>query len=309
MVRNREVQHMKKRKLSLEEKSYTLSDKIMLRVSTLILALFFLAIMYPLIYAVISSFSKGVLDLNLIQDQFTLEGYKACFNYPLLWSGFANSVLYTGLGTIIALIVTVCCAYPLSIKGLPFAGVMLFLCMFTMYFDGGLIPTFLWIKDLGLYNTMWAVILPSSLSIFNMLVMRTYFADSIPHDLKEAAGLDGANEIVYLIRIVLPLSGPVIAVIALYYASSLWNSYFNAMMYLLDLEKMPLANILRNLLITTQNAGSSAATDSMTAAAMEERQEVMKYCVMVIATVPMMVLYPFIQKFFVKGVMIGAVKG
>lgn len=121
--------------------------------------------------------------------------------------------------------------------------------------------------------------------------------------------MDGRQRHVYLIRIVLPLSGPVIAVIALYYASSLWNSYFNAMMYLLDLEKMPLANILRNLLITTQNAGSSAATDSMTAAAMEERQEVMKYCVMVIATVPMMVLYPFIQKFFVKGVMIGAVKG
>ena len=263
---------MKKRKKSLEERSYTVGDRVMLGIST-------------------------------------LEGYKACFNYPLLWSGFANSILYTCLGTVIALVVTICCAYPLSIKGLPGSGFMLFICMFTMYFDGGLIPTFLWIKQAGLYNTMWAVILPGALSIYNMLVMRTYFANSIPHDLKEAADLDGANEITYLLRIVIPLSGPVIAVIALYYASALWNSYFNAMMYLLDLEKMPLANILRNLLITSQNAGSSAATDSMTAAAMEERQDVMKYCVMVIATVPMMVLYPFIQKFFVKGVMIGAVKG
>lgn len=298
---------MKKRKMSIEEKSYTTGDRVMLGISALILLLFFLAIVYPLVYATISSFTKGVLPLDLIPDRFTLEGFKACFNYPLLWSGFANSVLYTCLGTGIALVVTICCAYPLSIKNLPGAGVMLFICMFTMYFDGGLIPTFLWIKNMGLYNTMWAVILPSALSIYNMLVMRTYFSDSIPHDLKEAADLDGANEITYLLRIVIPLSGPVIAVIALYYA--LWNSYFNAMMYLLDLEKMPLANILRNLLITSQNAGSSAATDSMTAAAMEERQDVMKYCVMVIATVPMMIVYPFIQKFFVKGVMIGAVKG
>lgn len=300
---------MKKRRLSLEERTYSIGDKILLGFSTFILVLYFLAIMYPLVYAAISSFSKGVLPLNLIPKQFTLEGYKACFNYPLLWSGFGNSILYTCLGTLIALVVTICCAYPLSIKGLPCSRLMLFICMFTMYFDGGLIPTFLWIKSAGLYNTMWAVILPSALSIYNMLVMRTYFSDSIPYDLKEAADLDGANEIVYLVRIVIPLSGPVIAVIALYYASALWNSYFNAMMYLLDLEKMPLANILRNLLITIQNAGSSAASDSMTAAAMEERQEVMKYCVMVIATVPMMVLYPFIQKFFVKGVMIGAVKG
>lgn len=300
---------MKKRKMSMEERSYTRGDRVMLGLSSLILALFFIAIMYPLVYAMISSFTKGVLPLNLIPKQFTLEGYKACFNYPLLWSGFGNSILYAALGTLIALVVTICCAYPLSIKGLPGAGIMLFICMFTMYFDGGLIPTFLWIKNAGLYNTMWAVILPSSLSIYNMLVMRTYFSNSIPYDLKEAADLDGANEITYLLRIVIPLSGPVIAVIALYYASALWNSYFNAMMYMLDLDKMPLANILRNLLITSQNAGSSAATDSMTAAAMEERQDVMKYCVMVIATVPMMVLYPFIQKFFVKGVMIGAVKG
>jgi putative aldouronate transport system permease protein len=303
------MRNIKTRTLTLEERSYGVGDRTMLGVFALILMFFFVAIMYPLIYAAISSFTKGILPLNLVPKLFTLEGYKACFNYPLLWSGFKNSCLYTCLGTIIALVVTICCAYPLSIKNLPGSGFMLFICMFTMYFDGGLIPTFLWIKKTGLYNTMWAVILPSALSIFNMLVMRTYFSNSIPFDLKEAADLDGASEITYLLRIVIPLSGPVIAVIALYYASALWNSYFNAMMYLLDLKKMPLANILRNLLITSQNAGSSAATDSMTAAAMEERQDVMKYCVMVIATVPMMVIYPFIQKFFVKGVMIGAVKG
>jgi putative aldouronate transport system permease protein len=300
---------IKKRKSrSVDVFTYTFGDKVILSIFALFLVLFFLAILYPLIYAVISSFSKGVLPLNLIPETFTLAGYMACLNYPLLWSGFTNSIVYMALGTSIALLVTICCAYPLSIRNLPLNGVMLGVCMFAMYFDGGLIPTFLWIKDLGLYNSMWAVILPCSLSIYNMLIMRTYFQSSIPAELKEAAELDGANEIMYLVRVVLPLSGPVIAVIALYYASYQWNSYFNAMIYLLDLKKMPLANILRNLLITAQSAGSQA-TDSITAALLEERQEVMKYCVIVIATVPMMILYPFVQKYFVKGIMIGAVKG
>lgn len=293
---------------SVEKLSYTLGDKLMLAVSEILLILFFIIILYPLIYALISSFTKGLLPLNLIPKQLTWAGYKACLVYPLLWSGFANSILYTVLGTSISLLVTICCAYVLSIKKLPMGKFLLAICMITMYFDGGLIPTFLWIKDLGIYNSIWAVVLPGCLSIYNMLVMRSYFQSSIPEELKEAADLDGANEIVYLVRIVLPLSGAVIAVIALYYASGIWNSYFNAMIYLMDLEKMPLANILRNLLITAQSAGSQA-TDSLTAQAMEERQDVMRYCVIVIATVPMMVIYPFIQKYFVRGVMIGAVKG
>lgn len=293
---------------SVDKASHTFSDKIVLGISTLILVLFFIIIVYPLIYAMNSSFTKGLLPLNLIPPKFTWAGYKACFDYPLLWISFLNSLLYTSLGTVIALIVTICCSYPLSIKGLPMGRLLLGICMFTMYFDGGLIPTFLWIKDLGLYNTMWAVILPSTLSIYNMLVMRTYFQSSIPTELKEAAQLDGANEFVYLVQVVIPLSKAVIAVIALYYASTLWNSYFNSMIYLQDIEKMPLAIILRNLLIASQNGGVQVA-DSDTAILMEERQEVMKYCVIVISTVPMMVLYPFIQRYFVKGVMIGAVKG
>lgn len=300
---------MKKRKAqySSEMAACTRSDNVMLWISMIILLAFFVTIMYPLVYAFISSFTKGVLPLNLIPRRLTWEGYKACFNYRLLWTGFANSILYTAVGTVISVCVTILCAYPLSVKKLRLKGLMLAVCMFTMYFDGGLIPTFLWVKDIGIYNTMWAVVLPSCLSIYNMLVMRTYFANSIPGELKEAADLDGANEITYLVRIVIPLSGAVIAVIALYYASGLWNSYFNAMLYLQDLEKLPLANILRNLLVTSQNAGASVDAD--TASALEERQEVMKYCVIVIATVPMMCLYPFVQKYFVKGVMIGAVKG
>lgn len=287
---------------------YTLGDKLMLVLVGLIMVIFFLALVYPLVYAMISSFTKGLLPLNLIPKKITLAGYQACFNYSLLWSGFKNSVIYTVLGTAVALVVTICCAYPLA-NNLRLRGLMLGICMFTMYFDGGLIPTFLWIKNLGLYNTVWAIVLPASLSIYNMIVMRTYFATTIPVEMKEAAELEGASELVYLVKIVLPLSGAVIAVIALYYASSLWNSYFNAMVYFQDLEKLPLANVLRSLLITAQNAGVNATTDSTTAALLEERQDVMKYCVIVISTIPMMCIYPFIQKYFVKGVMIGAVKG
>lgn len=307
MVRGDTMQHSAKAKRAQEFAAYTRSDHIMLWGSMTLLILFLIIVLYPLVYAFISSFTKGVLPLNLVPQLFTWEGYKACFQYRLLWTGFGNSLLYTALGTAISLIVTILCAYPLSINKLPLRNVLLVICMFTMYFEGGLIPTFLWIRDLGLFNTLWAVLLPGCLSIYNMLVLRTYFAHSIPADLKEAAELDGANEILYLVRIVLPLSGAVIAVIALYYASSIWNSYFNAMLYLQDLEKMPLANVLRNLLVTSQNAGASV--DAGSAQAMEERQEVMKYCVIVIATVPMMCIYPFVQRYFVNGVMIGAVKG
>ncbi len=293
--------------LAQEFKFYTLGDKIMVLFSALFLLLFFIVLVYPLLYAFVSSFNRGTLPLNLIPEKITLAGYIACFNYSLIWSGFLNSLLYTSVGTSIALLVTICCAYSLSVN-LRLRGIMLAICMFTMYFDGGLIPTFLWIKQLGLYNTMWAVILPASLSIFNMLVMRTYFATSIPGELREAAELDGANDIIYLFRIVIPLSGAVIAVVALYYASAMWNSYFYAMIYIQNLNKLPLPNVLRNILTISQSAGMDSF-DSSSAEQMEARQEVMKYCVIIVATVPMMIVYPFIQKNFVKGVMIGAVKG
>lgn len=286
---------------------FTISDLFVIAIISLLLFLFLIALIYPLLYASVSSFSKGLLPLNLVPKTITLAGYTACFNYPLIWSGFANSLIYSSLGTAIALLITISCAYALSIQ-LRLRGIMLAICMFVMYFDGGMVPNFLWIKQLGLYNTIWAIILPGSLSIYNMLVMRTYFQTSIPEELREAAELDGANEIIYLVRVVIPLSGAVIAVVALYYASSLWNSYFYSMIYLRDLEKMPLANVLRSILIITQSAGMTAM-DSETAAQIEERQQVMKYVVIIVATLPMMIIYPFIQKYFVKGVMLGAIKG
>ena len=162
-----------------------------------------------------------MLPLSLIPNRITLAGYEVCLQYGYLWKGFLNSVIYMIVGTALALLVTICCAYPMSLP-LRLGGVMAVICMFTMYFDGGLVPTYLWMKQLGLYNTMWALVLPASLSVYNMLVMRSYFTTAIPGDLREAAELDGAGEMTYLMRIVLPLSLSVIAVVALYYASALW---------------------------------------------------------------------------------------
>mgnify|MGYP004463820739 CR=1 FL=1 len=287
---------------------YTTGDRFLLAFFTLVLVFAFIAVLYPLIYALISSFNKGMLPLSLIPNRITLAGYEVCLQYGYLWKGFLNSVIYMIVGTALALLVTICCAYPMSLP-LRLGGVMAVICMFTMYFDGGLVPTYLWMKQLGLYNTMWALVLPASLSVYNMLVMRSYFTTAIPGDLREAAELDGAGEMTYLMRIVLPLSLSVIAVVALYYASALWSSYFQASIYIKDREKLPLANVLRTILVGAESYGSEGGVDSMTAEKMEERRDVMKYCVMVLATVPMMLIYPFIQKYFVSGVMIGAVKG
>lgn len=297
-----------KKKSSWSRNFYTLPDKFLLGFFTFMLALMFIAVFYPLIYALVSSFNRGMLPLNLIPNRVTLAGYEVCLQYSYLWQGFLNSIIYVSVGTVLALFVTICCAYPLTLP-LRLRGLFLGICMFTMYFSGGLIPTYLWIKKLGLFNSMWALVLPASLSIYNMIVMRTYFSTAIPKDLREAAELDGAGEMTYLLRVVLPLSGSVIAVIALYYASGLWNSYFQASIYIQNREKMPLANVLRTILVGSESYGSEGTVDSMTAEKMEERRDVMKYCVMVLATVPMMCIYPFIQKYFVKGVMVGAVKG
>ena len=182
------------------------------------------------------------------------------------------------------------------------------LCVFTMYFSGGLIPTYLWIRNLGLINTMWAILLPASLSIYNMIVMRTYFKTSIPSELREAAQLDGCGEWRYLVQIVLPLSGSVLGVVALYYGVVRWNGYFDSMIYLQDRNKLPLQNILREILIVNSammEIGADAEAEAMAA----KRAELLKYSVIVLASLPMMMIYPFVQKSFVKGVMLGSIKG
>mgnify|MGYP002576617545 CR=1 FL=1 len=286
------------------------SDRLFFIVDTIILFLVFVIVLYPLLYVLSSSFSGGtmLLGLSLVPENITLDGYLAVFEEESVWSGYANSILYTVIGTVIAMLVTILCAYPLSRSdfkpGIFFMG----LCVFTMYFSGGLIPTYLWIRNLGLINTMWAILLPASLSIYNMIVMRTYFKTSIPSELREAAQLDGCGEWRYLVQIVLPLSGSVLGVVALYYGVVRWNGYFDSMIYLQDRNKLPLQNILREILIVNSammEIGADAEAEAMAA----KRAELLKYSVIVLASLPMMMIYPFVQKSFVKGVMLGSIKG
>ena len=289
---------------------HTAGDYAFLAFDWLILILFFLILAYPLLYVIASSFSAmQITTLSLIPKKFSLEGYRAVIEYKYIWIGYANSLLYMTLGTAIALVVTICCAYPLSRPDFKAGKLLMGLCLFTMYFSGGIIPTFLWIRDLGMLDTLWAIVLPTSLSVYNMIVIRTYFATSIPGDLREAAQLDGCGDFRFLYSIVLPLSGPILAVIALYYAVALWNGYFNAMLYLRTKTKLPLTMFLRDILVLNQMTGLDAGLDMEQMARAEERAQIMKYSLIIVGSLPMMLIYPFVQKYFVKGVMIGAVKG
>ena len=288
---------------------YSLGDKVFLTLDTVFLTAFLLVILYPLLYVVASSFSGGSIlnGLSLIPEHTTLEGYKAVFQYRYVWLGYWNSIVYTVIGTAVAMVVTILCAYPLSRTDFLAGNVCMKLCIFTMYFGGGLIPTYLLIRSLGLLNSMWSFLLPASLSVYNMIVTRTYFKDQIPKELRESAQIDGCGEWRYLIQIALPLSGAVLAVIALYYAVGRWNSYFDSMIYLKDHDKLPLQNILRELLIVNSNTEVAGNVEAQAAA--EQRAELVKYSMIIVSSVPMMLVYPFVQKYFVKGVMVGSVKG
>lgn len=251
------------------------------------------------------------MRLSLIPKKFSLEGYRAVFEHRDVWSGYRNSLIYTVAYTIISLFVTICCAYPLSRRNFSGRKLIMGLCVFTMYFSGGLIPTYAWIRELKMLDTAWALLLPGSLSVYNMIVMRTYFMNQIPEELREASMMDGCSDLRYLIQIVLPLSGAILAVISLYYAVGMWNAYFDAMIYISTRNKLPLPNILREILfVNVQHSLTNANQADLEALErLEQRAELMKYSLIMVASVPVMILYPFVQKYFVKGVTIGAVKG
>lgn len=274
--------------------------------------LFLLIIIYPLIFVVSSSFSSGAAvsggRVFLWPVDFSLMGYELVFKHKAIWLGFRNSVFYTAFGTTINIILTIMTAYPLSRKN--FQGRPLFTTFFLipMWFSGGLVPTYMLFSSLHMTNTIWSIILSGALSIHNMILMRTYFVNSIPGDLHEAAVIDGVTDIGYLLKIALPLSKSILGVITLYYAVAHWNSYFTALMYVRKVELQPLQLVLRNVLnsaeISASEIGDNAALAKMLGAV-----DVIKYSVVVVATVPILVVYPFVAKYFEKGVMIGSVKG
>ncbi|WP_284645232.1 carbohydrate ABC transporter permease [Paenibacillus silviterrae] len=268
-----------------------------------------LVTLYPFIYVLFASLSNASSFLQhrgllLGPVGFDLEAYKAVFNNPMIMKGYQNTLFYVALGTTINLFMTAIGAYVLSRPKLYFKNTMMFFIVITMVFHGGLIPTYLLVNDLGMMNTVWALLIPGAINTFNMIIMRTSF-QSVPVSLEESARMDGASEWTILFRIVLPLSMPVIAVMILWYAVGHWNSYFSALVYLRNREMYPLQLVLREILIAN-------STDSMmTGVASDDKfaiGETIKYATIIVSTLPIICLYPFLQKYFVKGVMIGAIK-
>ena len=246
----------------------------------------------------------------LLPKGFTIIAYEAVAEYKDIWVGYRNTLFYTIVGTLINMILTICAAYPLARKDFMPRNVLMFFFMLTMYFSGGLIPTYLVVNNLHLTNTVWAMIIPGAVSIYNVIITRTYFVNSIPKSLEEAAELDGANTLQLLIKVVLPLSKPILAVIGLYYAVGHWNDFYTALLYINKKNLLPLQSFLRDLLMS--NKMSMANMQGLDAAAMEAKMQLsqtLKYSVIIVSTIPVLCIYPFIQKYFVKGVMIGSVKG
>ena len=240
---------------------------------------------------------------------FDTTAYKVVFGNSQILRSYGNTIYYTLLGTAINIALTVLCAYPLSRPTLKGRKALNFLFMLTMFINGGMIPMYLQVKSLGMLDTVWSIVLPGAISTYNMIIMRTFFMTSIPFELQEAAQIDGCTPIGILLRIILPLSIPVICVIGLYYGVNHWNSYFSALVYLPDKNKWPLQLFLRQILVNNDISAvdGGASSDEMARRAM--RAETIKYSIVILASIPMLIIYPFVQRYFVKGVMIGSVKG
>lgn len=273
--------------------------------------LIIIIIAYPLYFVVIASFSQpeAVLGgkLRFLPVGFNLESYQMVLSEQKVWIGYRNTILYTVLGTCINLVLTTLAAYPLSRKDMPFRGALTFVASFTMLFGGGMIPVYLVVRGLKMTDTIWAMVIPNALATYNMLVMKNYFQSSIPEELQEAAAIDGCDHLGTLIRIVLPLSAPIMAVITLFYAVGHWNAFFNAIIYLRNQNLFPLQIVLRDILL--QNSLEAVGGDLTGMYEKVMRGESMKYALIIVASAPVIMLYPFVQKYFVKGVMVGAIKG
>lgn len=293
-------------------KNSSAGDKVFIILVYVLLTAVMLIVLYPLIYIVSASFSdpQAVVSGKVVlwPVDVTLRGYKAVFKNPKILTGFLNSFIYMGVGTVVNLVMTMLCAYPLSRKEFTARNKIAALFVFTMYFSGGLMPTYMVVNKLGLINTRWAMIIPSAMSTYNMIIARTYMVNSIPDELYEAAQIDGCSPFKYLLKVIVPLSKPILAVLALYYGIAKWNNYFDAMLYINDASLQPLTIVLREILIQNQ-IDPTMLTDASAMAKLQGMTELLKYAVIVVASVPVLAIYPFVQKYFVKGVAIGAVKG
>ncbi|CAH8768611.1 carbohydrate ABC transporter permease [Paenibacillus dendritiformis] len=290
----------------------SIGDRIFDVVNYVLLTLVMLIVLYPLLFVLSASVSNPETVLRgemwLIPKQINFDAYAKIFQNKDILLGYGNTILYTLLGTAINLIMTICAAYPLARKDFLGRGLITGMIVFTMFFGGGLIPTYLLIKNLNMLDTLWVMVIPNAVAVWNIIIMRTFFQQTIPGEIQEAAMIDGCSHMQTLLRIVLPLSMPIIAVMVLFYAVGHWNSYFNALIYLSSKDKFPLQLILREILIQS-DSGDMIKLTSESAVKMKMSVEGLKYAVLVVANLPMLVLYPFLQRYFVKGIMIGALKG
>jgi putative aldouronate transport system permease protein len=292
-------------------KQQTKTDKTILALNAIILTLIVLAILGPLIYVVMASFTDPNTLLNsglsLNPSKWTIQGYLRVFKDGSILTGFRNSLFYSTAFSIISVCITLLAAYPLSRKDFVGRKVIMTIFIITMFFGGGLIPTYLLVKNLNMLDTVWAILLPGAVNVWNIILARAYF-QGIPNELREAAVVDGTSEMQYFFRILLPLSKPIIAVLVLYQFVGQWNSYFDAMIYLKSDNLQPLQIVLRSILVQMQPR-PGMMQDAQNTAQLQQIAEMVKYSSIVISSLPLILIYPFFQKYFEKGVMVGSIKG
>lgn len=298
---------MKKNKFS----KYGAGDKAFLITGYILLGLFVLAIIVPMIYIIVASFIDPVTlqnkGITFDFSKWTTTAYERVISNKQIWVGFKNSVIYSVVFTVISVLVTMLCAYPMSRADFKGKGFFNTIFVITMFFGGGLIPTYLLISKMNLLNSMWAIVLPGAFSVWNMIIARTYY-QGIPGELREAAEVDGANEITFFFKILLPVCTPIIAVLSLWQFVGMWNSYFDAMIYLDEASKQPLQLVLRSILIQSQPE-PGMISDMQSTAQRAQLAELLKYATIIVSSLPLLVMYPFFQKYFDAGIMAGSVKG
>jgi len=299
---------MKRKKSFLSQST---SDKVFTLGGNIFLGLFVFSIIIPIIYIIVASFIDPVTlqnsGISFDFSKWTATAYERVISNKQIWVGFYNAIVYSVVFTVVSVMITLLAAYPMSRPDFRGRKLINIIFVITMFFGGGLIPTYLVISDLGLLNSMWAIILPGAFSVWNMIIVRTYY-QNIPAELREAAEVDGANEITYFFKILLPVCKPVIAVLVLWQFVGMWNSYFDAMVYLSDEAKQPLQLVLRAILIQNQPQSGMIA-DIQSTAARAQIGELLKYATIIISSLPLIAMYPFFQKYFDAGIMAGSVKG
>lgn len=296
-------------------------DRIFEAVNALLLLALTLLVAYPLYFVIIASISSpsavNMGEVLLLPKNINFTGYSFVFQDADLWHGYLVTIVLTLVGTAVNLALTFTGAYALTKTNLPGIRAMMFFITFTMFFSGGLIPTYILVSKLRLRNTLWAMILPGAVSVYNLILVRTYNMKSIPEEIMDASRIDGCSDFKLFLRIVLPLSSPIIATMALFYGVGHWNQFFNALIYISDEKLYPLQLVLRNLLLTGNSAmtsmisggGSMTGDNAKYLAELMQRAEILKYAVIIVSTVPILAVYPFLQKYFMRGIMAGSLKG